>query len=175
MAARYTPLNAGSTRVARSRPWTAVLVALGVVVLGFMALMVLQLGQFWDASSPLVVVADTDGSRGPQIVILTAKQVEADGGQTVTIRLRNDSLTAQSVTAALSGGPAEVSGTLTAALTLEGSVVTSAPLSALTLPAFTLAPAATTPLSLELHLDADQVGALFDNGNGLTLTVGTLS
>lgn len=152
--------TARTSRAARRGPWTVILASLTAMGLTFIGLTAIELTTHASTTSKVIVVADEDAVTGTQRITLTREQVASGPVPSITVRLRNTSKAPVSIAAVLEGGSAQVGGTLTAALTVEGAVVRSAPLNVLKLPRLLLDPGATTPLKLDLDLapaDIDQV------------------
>lgn len=165
------PTTKSRPRAARSRPWTAAFLSVSVVIAGFVALLAVELIGYASNAAPMVVVAEPAGTTGIQLVRLEPEKF-TDPEQSVTIRLRNASHHPVRVTVTMDAPDSPHAGTLTAALTSEGVITRSGPLSSLNLRAFTLGATSTTPLTLELDLSSADLAKFHAAGKPLTIAVG---
>lgn len=160
-----------NVRPARSRTWTAVIASLTAMAAVFVALMALELGNFATSGAPTVVVADSNGPAEMEIVTLTKEQFETSATPSVTLRLSNNSAQPVEVAVTLNATTSKYAGTLTAALTLRGAVVRNGPLSSLRIPSLMLDAKSTTPVTLDLDIEPEELDELWGADGDLAIAV----
>lgn len=163
---QHRPVRAG-----RSRTWTALTTALIAMAIAFIALMALEISNFATTNSPMITIADARGPTDMVLVTLTKEQFVTSGANSVTLRVRNDSAEPVNVAVTLTAGTTQYGGTLTAGLTMDGAVVRSGALHSLHIPSLMLDATSTTPLTLELDVDTEELDALWAANGDLTLAV----